>query len=220
MCFVTSRHLYFYLYFHLYFSVFIYLCFVTSPIFSPILFCVYLLMFCDAFFAIVYPIFTIFSPFFTLFYPIFYPFSVFFTHMLPFLLYFTHFYCVLPIFYYIFPYFTLFHYILLYFTPFFHYVFYPKDLSFFYRIFPLKIRILYPRKASKQGGAVEACWAHNPEVGGSKPLSAKVFCRIFSLKDHTKGTANTAFSLLIFCDLMVSYKVTVICVSVLLARWM
>ena len=24
----------------------------------------------------------------------------------------------------------------------------------------------------QQSGAVEACWAHNPEVGGSKPLSA------------------------------------------------
>ena len=27
----------------------------------------------------------------------------------------------------------------------------------------------------KQSGAVEACWAHNPEVGGSKPLSASNF---------------------------------------------
>ena len=27
----------------------------------------------------------------------------------------------------------------------------------------------------KRGGAVEACWAHNPEDGGSKPLSAKFF---------------------------------------------
>ena len=27
----------------------------------------------------------------------------------------------------------------------------------------------------KQSGAVEACWAHNPEVRGSKPRSAKVF---------------------------------------------
>ena len=25
----------------------------------------------------------------------------------------------------------------------------------------------------KQSGAVEACWAHNPEVRGSKPRSAK-----------------------------------------------
>ena len=27
---------------------------------------------------------------------------------------------------------------------------------------------------SKQSGAVEACWAHNPEVRGSKPRSAKL----------------------------------------------
>ena len=27
----------------------------------------------------------------------------------------------------------------------------------------------------KQSGAVEACWAHNPEVRGSKPRSANVF---------------------------------------------
>ncbi len=27
----------------------------------------------------------------------------------------------------------------------------------------------------KQSGAVEACWAHNPEVRGSKPRSAKYF---------------------------------------------
>ncbi len=164
---------------------------MTSPIFSPIFFCVSLLMFCDAFFAIVYPIFTIFSPFFTLFYPIFYPFSVFFTYMLPFLLYFTHFYCVLPIFTMFFPYFTLFHYILLYFTPFFTMFFTQKTLASFTVFFPLKIRILYPRKASKQGGAVEACWAHNPEIGGSKPLSAKVFYRIFPLKDRTKETVKT-----------------------------
>ena len=31
----------------------------------------------------------------------------------------------------------------------------------------------------QRGGAVEACWAHNPEVGGSKPLSAILF--IFDL---------------------------------------
>ena len=29
-----------------------------------------------------------------------------------------------------------------------------------------------PRLAPKQSGAVEACWAHNPEVRGSKPRSA------------------------------------------------
>ena len=27
----------------------------------------------------------------------------------------------------------------------------------------------------EQSGAVEACWAHNPEVSGSKPLSANPF---------------------------------------------
>ena len=31
-----------------------------------------------------------------------------------------------------------------------------------------------PFEASKQSGAVEACWAHNPEVRGSKPRSAKI----------------------------------------------
>ena len=29
------------------------------------------------------------------------------------------------------------------------------------------------RRIAKQSGAVEACWAHNPEVRGSKPRSAK-----------------------------------------------
>ena len=36
----------------------------------------------------------------------------------------------------------------------------------------------------KQSGAVEACWAHNPEVRGSKPRSAKdivVFYSFFSV---------------------------------------
>ena len=28
----------------------------------------------------------------------------------------------------------------------------------------------------QQTGAVEACWAHNPEVRGSKPRSANIFC--------------------------------------------
>uniref|UniRef100_H2XKD2 Uncharacterized protein n=1 Tax=Ciona intestinalis TaxID=7719 RepID=H2XKD2_CIOIN len=28
----------------------------------------------------------------------------------------------------------------------------------------------------KQSGAAEACWAHNPEVDGSKPSSAKQSC--------------------------------------------
>ena len=32
--------------------------------------------------------------------------------------------------------------------------------------------------AHQQSGAAEACWAHNPEVDGSKPSSAKM--RFFS----------------------------------------
>ena len=34
----------------------------------------------------------------------------------------------------------------------------------------------------EQSGAVEACWAHNPEVRGSKPRSANVFSLSFFLK--------------------------------------
>ena len=30
----------------------------------------------------------------------------------------------------------------------------------------------------QQSGAVEACWAHNPEVRGSKPRSAKLFFNV------------------------------------------
>ena len=40
--------------------------------------------------------------------------------------------------------------------------------SFIYRLFRIKYH-------QEQSGAVEACWAHNPEVGGSKPLSASCF---------------------------------------------
>ena len=31
------------------------------------------------------------------------------------------------------------------------------------------------------GGAAEACWAHNPEVGGSKPLQATLFYQLVYL---------------------------------------
>ena len=34
----------------------------------------------------------------------------------------------------------------------------------------------------KQGGAVEACWAHNPEVDGSKPSLARLVQIIFVSK--------------------------------------
>ena len=39
---------------------------------------------------------------------------------------------------------------------------------------------------AEQSGAVEACWAHNPEVRGSKPRSAKGF--YFRLPSFTAGT--------------------------------
>ena len=35
---------------------------------------------------------------------------------------------------------------------------------------------------SEQSGAVEACWAHNPQVRGSKPRSASIF---FGLKNKS-----------------------------------
>ena len=34
---------------------------------------------------------------------------------------------------------------------------------------------------SEQSGAVEACWAHNPEVRGSKPRSANMFLLIMRI---------------------------------------
>ena len=37
------------------------------------------------------------------------------------------------------------------------------------------VTILVVTMTTKQSGAVEACWAHNPEVGGSKPFSARFF---------------------------------------------
>ena len=35
----------------------------------------------------------------------------------------------------------------------------------------------------KQSGAVEACWAHNPEVRGSKPRSAMTFLKTKKQRD-------------------------------------
>ena len=37
----------------------------------------------------------------------------------------------------------------------------------------------------KQSGAVEACWAHNPEVRGSKPRSAIIFDFSFKFKKES-----------------------------------
>ena len=45
---------------------------------------------------------------------------------------------------------------------------------------------LLPNCINEQSGAVEACWAHNPEVGGSKPLSAS----FFSVIDGGEPTNN------------------------------
>ena len=44
-----------------------------------------------------------------------------------------------------------------------------------------------PQSASKQSGAVEACWAHNPEVRGSKPRSANFFPSSFSFSTIGEG---------------------------------
>ena len=34
--------------------------------------------------------------------------------------------------------------------------------------------VVFDKRTHKQSGAVEACWAHNPEVRGSKPRSANI----------------------------------------------
>ena len=46
------------------------------------------------------------------------------------------------------------------------------------------IRLLWSRH--KQNGAVEACWAHNPEVRGSKPRSANPFFMLLSVECTNK----------------------------------
>ena len=38
----------------------------------------------------------------------------------------------------------------------------------------------------QQSGAAEACWAHNPEVDGSKPSSAKAPFLVFSFNKETE----------------------------------
>ena len=113
------------------FSVFIYLCFVTSHIFSPILFCVYLLMFCDVTYIFTYT-------FLCLFYMCFMTSSayVFVTCHLYFHLYFSVFLSlcfVTPFFAIVYPIF------LLYFPPFYPIftLFLPYFLPFFRYTFPL-----------------------------------------------------------------------------------
>ena len=41
----------------------------------------------------------------------------------------------------------------------------------------------YATFTGQQSGAVEACWAHNPEVRGSKPRSAK----FMHISDHPQS---------------------------------
>ena len=42
------------------------------------------------------------------------------------------------------------------------------------RVWKKTSKSYYGQRPHKQGGAVEACWAHNPEVNGSKPFPATI----------------------------------------------
>ena len=53
----------------------------------------------------------------------------------------------------------------------------------------------------QQSGAEEACWAHNPEVGGSKPPSATY---TFSTHNGNKKNAKKQYSLR--CALLISMR--------------
>ena len=46
----------------------------------------------------------------------------------------------------------------------------------------IKSLISYVVDRQQQSGTVEACWAHNPEVRGSKPSSASIVLRIKMFK--------------------------------------
>ena len=48
------------------------------------------------------------------------------------------------------------------------------------------IEIVSGNNPVKQSGAVEACWAHNPEVRGSKPRSARDFFFFFFFGTHVR----------------------------------
>ena len=66
----------------------------------------------------------------------------------------------------------------------------------------------------EQSGAVEACWAHNPEVRGSKPRSAKFFClnymciRISNIF-HIHGTALHTFHICTFSLSFLIFKIEI-----------
>ena len=49
-----------------------------------------------------------------------------------------------------------------------HKIYYISETEHLYKILQRHIDV-------QQSGAVEACWAHNPEVRGSKPRSANIF---------------------------------------------
>ena len=57
---------------------------------------------------------------------------------------------------------------------------------------PFNIENHNSRLYRQQGGAVVACWAHNPEVRGSKPRSAKrvLFFVIISKNIMTATSTN------------------------------
>jgi len=44
----------------------------------------------------------------------------------------------------------------------------------------------------KQRGAVEACWAHNSEVGGSKPFAAMFFLKNLEKKNFNNKILKQA----------------------------
>ena len=46
----------------------------------------------------------------------------------------------------------------------------------------------------EQSGAAEACWAHNPEVDGSKPSSAKAASLINMLCSYLKKSSHMCSS--------------------------
>ena len=48
-----------------------------------------------------------------------------------------------------------------------------------YKRQPMKFGCKSKAVHQQQSGAVEACWAHNPEVRGSKPRSASFFIFLF-----------------------------------------
>ena len=64
----------------------------------------------------------------------------------------------------------------------------------------------------EQGGAVEACWAHNPDVSGSKPLPANAI----TPRENTSWMPKKLFSLGFFQNLKFKQK---LCESHHLLSW-